>query len=145
MSSVVLLGATRAPDLAADLPSRVQWRVHVGIAEASPDHLQDGPEIASGNALSSRPDHVRRDDGPRNRAGSGGRTRRLSAAPTKEEADAAAHPALTEVDVRDQWRRGEVLVGELELDARVVIQDLHLEDGVAGSEDGGHLLGADQF
>ena len=39
---VVLVGVTRAPDLAADLASRVQWRVHVGVAEASPDHLQDG-------------------------------------------------------------------------------------------------------
>jgi len=42
----------------------MQWRVHVGVSEPSPDHLQDGTEIASGYALSRRPDHVRRDDGP---------------------------------------------------------------------------------
>src|SRR6202022_4841633 len=100
---------------------------------------------ARGDALSSRPDHVRRDHGPRDRAGSGGRTRRLSAAPAEKEADAAAHPALTEVDVRDQWRCGEVLVGELELDTGVVVQDLHFVDGAPGGEDGRHLLRPNQF
>src|SRR6266850_5823457 len=142
--SVVLVGVTRAPDLAADLATRVQRRVHVGVAEASPDHLQDGREIARGYALSSRPEHVRRDDGPRNRAGSGGRTRRFSAAPAEEEADTAAHPALTEVDVRNERRCGEVLVGELELDPGVVVQDLHFVGGAPGGENGGHLLGANQ-
>src|SRR5258708_24081465 len=123
----------------------MQWRVHVGVAEASADHLQDGGEIAGGNSLTSRPEHVLREDGPRDRAGSGGRTRRLSAASAEEEADAAVHPALTEVDVREQRRAGEVVVSELELDARVVVQHLHVEDGATGRKDGGHLLRADQI
>jgi hypothetical protein len=47
--------------------------------------------------------------------------------------------------VRNRWRRSEVLVGELELDTRVVVQDLYFVDGAPGGENGGHLLRANQF
>ncbi len=78
------------------------------------------------------------------RAGSRGGAKRLPTAAAEEEADAAGHAALAEVDVRDKRRGGELLVGELELDARVIVQDARLEDGAPGGEDGRHLLCAHQ-
>jgi len=73
------------------------WRIRTQPGSIS----QDGTEIASGYALSRRPDHVRRDGTvPVIVPEVEGRTRRLSAAPAEKEADAAAHPTLTEVHVR---------------------------------------------
>src|SRR3989442_7116363 len=84
---VILVDVTRPPDLAADLAGGMQWRVHVGVAEAGPGHLQDGREVARGYALSSRPHHVRRNHGARNRARKGPPTKRVTAPPPGKEAD----------------------------------------------------------
>src|SRR5712692_2886711 len=121
------VGTTPDTDLAADLAAGMQRRVHVGIAESGADHLQDARQIACGDALGGRPEHVGRNDGAGYHAGGRGGAGRLSPAAAEEEADAAVHAPLTEVDVREERRGRELLVSELELDARVVFQDARLE------------------
>src|SRR5712664_1373113 len=103
--SVVVVRALTGLELTPDLAPRVRRRMHVRVRQAGAHHLDDRREIAQVDSLLRRTHYIGRRHRPHDCAGVAPGARKLSTASTEEVADSARHVALSEVHMRDEWRR----------------------------------------
>src|SRR5437660_662393 len=109
-------------DLAADLASGGNLRVHVGVGRAGPDRCDQLVQRAGRDLLSSAwADDVGGKDRPRHRAARARASRPASPA-AEEGRDTAVDAELADVDMGEQDVTAlEALIGQLEVDGTFVV------------------------